>query len=419
MAFMPGMGPDQIPPNWSPQPVSGLGGLAQGLRLAGGILSPQVFRTVAEEDQRREQQAQTQRLLEIQQTVRGIETGAINPEAGQMRLQQLGFRAPVGPGIEAQAKTERVQQQMKMREAMAKLPPDASFEDRLIAMAPHMEPQQQIAAFTAVEGKREQLETRKQQITLEHEARMARLDNDQARAAETARHNAAMETMRAEGINLRRMGGAFGRSQGRAPMGYRWTEGGELEPIPGGPKDETARPDKPLPISAAQKLMENQQNLRRAEDALALIKGEKEGGDKAATGLKGYLPEAMLQRADPKGVQTRAAIGDLGSLVIHDRSGAAVTAAEFPRLRPFIPLVTDNAATVEKKLARFVQVYRDVVTEAADFYRESGYKVPTGALRSGNAPADGPARVTSDADYEALPSGTTFIGPDGKTRRKP
>jgi hypothetical protein len=42
---------------------------------------------------------------------------------------------------------------------------------------------------------------------------------------------------------------------------------------------------------------------------------------------------------------------------------------------------------------------------------------PAGA---GPAPADtGPARVASDADYNALPSGTVFVGPDGKTRRKP
>ena len=33
--------------------------------------------------------------------------------------------------------------------------------------------------------------------------------------------------------------------------------------------------------------------------------------------------------------------------------------------------------------------------------------------------AGGVVTITSDAEYEALPSGTTFIGPDGKTRRKP
>lgn len=39
-----------------------------------------------------------------------------------------------------------------------------------------------------------------------------------------------------------------------------------------------------------------------------------------------------------------------------------------------------------------------------------------------NAPKaeqSGAAKVTNDAEYNALPSGTTFVGPDGKTRRKP
>jgi hypothetical protein len=33
--------------------------------------------------------------------------------------------------------------------------------------------------------------------------------------------------------------------------------------------------------------------------------------------------------------------------------------------------------------------------------------------------SSGPAKIASDADYHALPSGTVFIGPDGKQRKKP
>lgn len=145
--------------------------------------------------------------------------------------------------------------------------------------------------------------------------------------------------------------------------------------------------ERAMPASAAGKLLENNQNLRKAEQALALIKGEVPEGDKAATGWKGFLPDFVLQRLDQEGISTRAAIGDLGSMVIHDRSGAAVTAAEFPRLRPFIPLVTDDPATVEKKLDRFVKEYRAVVDEAAEFYRSSGYRVPSDALGRSSADA--------------------------------
>lgn len=77
-----------------------------------------------------------------------------------------------------------------------------------------------------------------------------------------------------------------------------------------------------------------------------------------AVGFKGYLPNTLLNRVDPEGTNTRANIADVGSLVLHDRSGAAVTAAESPRLMPFIPLATDDAVTAKKKLIRFKQIFQ-------------------------------------------------------------
>lgn len=142
---------------------------------------------------------------------------------------------------------------------------------------------------------------------------------------------------------------------------------------------------KPLPISAAKGLMENQQNLRRAQEAQALLNGRNVGkavGDKDATGWKGFAPDSLLQRFDAAGIDTRAAIADLGSLVIHDRSGAAVTAMEFPRLQPFIPSAKDDPATARKKLNRFVMEYQNIVDEATGFYKESGYKVPSEKLKN-------------------------------------
>jgi hypothetical protein len=135
---------------------------------------------------------------------------------------------------------------------------------------------------------------------------------------------------------------------------------------------------KDAPAQVQKAMIENGTNLRRAEKALALIEGADVGdmkGDKSATGVKGYLPAAVLNRADPKGVDTRAQLADLGSLVIHDRSGAVVTASEFPRLQPFIPSATDDAATAKKKVRRFVQIYRDEIAATQQAYGpESGYR---------------------------------------------
>lgn len=184
---------------------------------------------------------------------------------------------------------------------------------------------------------------------------------------------------------------------GKVPIGYRYTTGDDgemkLEPIPGGPKDPNAQTGKPLPASASKGYLENQTNLLRAQRALALVKGEDfDGiqGDKNATGfMKGLLPNQMVNRLDPKGVDTRAALADLGSLVIHDRSGAAVTASEFPRLAPFIPTVYDDQATSQKKLEQFEKNYRAIVDDAAEFYRASGYNVPK--MRERSTPAAAPA----------------------------
>lgn len=201
---------------------------------------------------------------------------------------------------------------------------------------------------------------------------------------------AAQKNADAAMIRAQRTGGGEGGGT-KAPSGYRFAgDGKTLEAIPGGPADKPPSPGKPLPISAANGVLTNQQNLRRAQKALALVSGETvEGaaGDTNATGKKGWLPNQVLNRMDPEGVDTRAAIADLGSLVIHDRSGAAVTASEFPRLAPFIPTEKDDAATVKKKLTMFTKNYQAVVDDATEFYRESGYNVPIDKLKSGNSDA--------------------------------
>lgn len=155
-----------------------------------------------------------------------------------------------------------------------------------------------------------------------------------------------------------------------------------------------------LPPAIGSKFMENSQNLRMAENALVSI-----GQHPDATGVKGYLPDAILQRTDPAGVDARAAIANLGSMVIHDRSGAAVTAAEFPRLRPFIPSATDSPDVAKKKLAQFVTEYKNINQEMTDFYRESGYGIPenwhqAGGSVSGPASQAAPAGPFKDPDKE-------------------
>lgn len=203
--------------------------------------------------------------------------------------------------------------------------------------------------------------------------------------------------------------------------------------------------DVPAPVQKA--MLENNTNLSRVERAMRLVgalppaPGEEKDVDPEATGYKGYLPSAILDRySDPKGVAARAAIADLGSLVIHERSGAAVTAAEYPRLAPFIPAATDDSETVRKKLKRFREVYAQEMEALQSTYGpDNGYKPFRIGGGGGARPADTqhrqsgtvtepaaqqPPQLPTDRKaaaemYARLPSGATFIDPNGVTRRKP
>lgn len=186
-----------------------------------------------------------------------------------------------------------------------------------------------------------------------------------------------------------------------APSGWQRASDGGLEPIPRGPADpETIKKQaearrnselKPLPAPIAKAALENAQNLRKARDALALMQGGKVGqrqGDPNATGYKGFLPDVVLQRMDPAGVDTRAAIADLGSMIIHDRSGAAVTASEYPRLVPFIPRDRDDPPVIKKKLQRFIEEYEAIQQDYTDMYSENqGYKLPKSLAGGGGGDA--------------------------------
>jgi hypothetical protein len=170
------------------------------------------------------------------------------------------------------------------------------------------------------------------------------------------------------------------------------TRNAQATPVTGPGGQTYTRPLNTIPASANTAIITNQQNLAKINDALNLLEGKDVGklkGDKDATGWKGYLPQAALNRADPGGIDARAMIADLGSLIIHDRSGAAVTAAESPRLMPFIPLITDSKETAVKKLQRFKQLYEAEQQGLQDIYsRANGYKQPSFAAnpRSGDRP---------------------------------
>lgn len=85
----------------------------------------------------------------------------------------------------------------------------------------------------------------------------------------------------------------------------------------------------------------------------------------SSLGTKYKVPgmEVIGQYTDPEGTSARAAVSNIGSLKLHDRSGAAVTIAEFPRLAPFIPGPGDKPEVAKKKLEGLKTEYQTIVNE--------------------------------------------------------
>lgn len=169
------------------------------------------------------------------------------------------------------------------------------------------------------------------------------------------------------------------------PSGYRYGADGNLTFIPGGPADPaTAAGPKnlrPIPAAASAGITANRNTLSKIDKAIAAIEA-----NPRAMGAKNYLGDAINQRTDPGGVNVRALVSDIGSQKIHDRSGAAVTAAEQPRLMPFIPQATDTPQAAVDKLKNLRAEYEALVDETEAFYGpDSGYR-PLAPGRGGGQP---------------------------------
>ena len=190
-----------------------------------------------------------------------------------------------------------------------------------------------------------------------------RAERGQAQSIEAQRQSAdrADAAARRADETARRVGATAG-----LPQGYQRNAAGVVEPIPGLP-DATPR----APANAIGGMQENVTSLRKVDDALDAL--EKSG---AGIGVRGYVPGPILNRTDPAGVSLRALIADIGSLKLHDRSGAAVTASESPRLIPFIPLITDDPQTAKTKLENFRNEYQATLR---DQYQING---PAGGFRA-------------------------------------
>lgn len=98
--------------------------------------------------------------------------------------------------------------------------------------------------------------------------------------------------------------------------------------------------------------------------------------------------------------------------MLRDTFGAAFTVAEGDSLRATLG---DPDKTPEEKQV----VLQSFIEQKKRDLEALGARVGNKAEPDASGASGAPVSISSDAEYDALPSGATFVGPDGKTRRKP
>jgi soluble lytic murein transglycosylase-like protein len=145
---------------------------------------------------------------------------------------------------------------------------------------------------------------------------------------------------------------------------------------PGPPKPTVIVPKaaKPLPEGIQKGMAENITALRKIEDAVAAITRTPDATGGGIGAVNQVMPNAVTNFLFPEGVNARALIADIGSLKLHDRSGANITASESPRLSPFIPAMSDPPDVIKTKLENFKREYINELNDMNSAYgAESGY----------------------------------------------
>lgn len=181
------------------------------------------------------------------------------------------------------------------------------------------------------------------------------------------------------------------------------------------PKGGGAAGKEVIPTGLQAKLIANETSRQQIEKAKQELMNNPD-----AVGLQNILPDSIVNRipgnSGKGGTAARAAVADVGSLRIHDRSGAAVSVHEFPRLAPFIPSARDSAEVAARKLDQLM-VQVDAESEAAAAaYPTSTFLHNLRAGRRGGAAAAPDAPPAAGAGLSVASPAAGGGAPAGRTR---
>lgn len=211
-------------------------------------------------------------------------------------------------------------------------------------------------------------------------------------------------------------------AQPAAPAGYAWNPDGSLRKIKGGPADPGG---KALTVSQ-QKALGFAATMQDAEDSITQLQAE--------PGNAGYRPNnaqliamATVLNPDASMLMKQAANAVLSEKaqrymqatlqwldpMVRARSGVATRPDELiMQAATWFPMAGDSEAVIRQKSTQR--------QKQLGITRKLGSRQLAGeGDEAEESEQPDPISISTDAEYDALPSGTEFLAPDGSTRIKP
>ena len=194
-----------------------------------------------------------------------------------------------------------------------------------------------------------------------------------------------------------------------APGGYRFTGSGSLEPIPGGP----ATVQKPLNDNQSKALLFGSR-MQEADKILAQLASEGTTTSVPGSRTAGFGP-AITAMSPEKYQMLDQAKRDFMSAVLRRESGAAIAESEYANAdKQYFPQINDEPGVIAQKAKNRQLALTAILAEVPEAQRNSLSRPAPAATP--NAPK--PTVIKNAADYANIPSGATYIAPDGQKRTK-
>lgn len=191
---------------------------------------------------------------------------------------------------------------------------------------------------------------------------------------------------------------------------------------PGAPRVGPAIQVGSQPKGQTEDARKNQQLYERSKAQLPIVLSNFDSLATLGNQMAGKVPVVGNAMTSGPAQEATNALLDITASYLYSVSGATANPGEVANLaRTVMPQIGDQPATLADKKARLQQMVDSIATRAgnatpapADVGRSvSGGNVAGGILGTT------PTKIQGDADYNALPPGAHFVGPDGIERVKP